>query len=92
MIFNIMLIVFRSAFIYTIYSTITSWYVSDDKEKKKEIRERALLKYQEKLSSESIANAEKKHAERKYALETMMKVTYSVTTVYYIPLYFTAKQ
>lgn len=72
-----------NTFIYTIYSTITSWYVSDDKEKKKEIRERALLKYQEKLSAESRANAEKKHAERKYALETMMKVTFSDTTVYH---------
>lgn len=48
--------------------------VSDDKEKK-ETRERALLKYQEKLSVESISKAEKKHKEKKYALETMIKVT-----------------
>ncbi|XP_040895170.1 dynein assembly factor 4, axonemal [Toxotes jaculatrix] len=45
-----------------------------DKEKKKEVRERALLKYQEKLSSESRSKAEKRHAEKKYALETMMKL------------------
>lgn len=53
--------------------------LSGDKDKKKEIRERALLKYQEKLSSESRSKAEKRQAEKKYALETMMKVTYSVT-------------
>ncbi|XP_042352070.1 dynein assembly factor 4, axonemal [Plectropomus leopardus] len=47
---------------------------TDDKEKKKEIRERALLKYQQKLSSESKTKAERKHAEKKYALETMMKL------------------
>lgn len=51
--------------------------VSDDKEKKKEIRKQALLKYQDKLSSESRSKAEKTQAEKKYALETMMKVTYS---------------
>ncbi|XP_070828893.1 dynein axonemal assembly factor 4 [Chaetodon trifascialis] len=47
---------------------------TNDKEKKKEVRERALLKYQEKLSSESRSKAEKQHAEKKYALETMMKL------------------
>uniref|UniRef100_A0A3B5AAG7 Dynein axonemal assembly factor 4 n=1 Tax=Stegastes partitus TaxID=144197 RepID=A0A3B5AAG7_9TELE len=47
--------------------------VSDDKEKNKEIRERALLRYQEKLSSESRQKAEKQQKEKKYALETMMK-------------------
>ncbi|XP_044048311.1 dynein assembly factor 4, axonemal [Siniperca chuatsi] len=45
-----------------------------DKEKKKEVRERSLLKYQEKLSSESRSKAEKQHAEKQYALETMMKL------------------
>ncbi|XP_034734304.1 dynein assembly factor 4, axonemal [Etheostoma cragini] len=45
-----------------------------DKEKKKEIRERALLTYQEKLFSESRFKVEKKHAEKKYALEIMMKL------------------
>ncbi|XP_039665675.1 dynein assembly factor 4, axonemal isoform X1 [Perca fluviatilis] len=45
-----------------------------DKEKKKEIRERALLTYQEKLSSESRSKVEKQHAEKKYALEIMMKL------------------
>uniref|UniRef100_A0A3Q3VKD5 Dynein axonemal assembly factor 4 n=1 Tax=Mola mola TaxID=94237 RepID=A0A3Q3VKD5_MOLML len=44
----------------------------NDKEKK-ETRERALLKYQEKLSVESISKAEKKYKEKKYALETMIK-------------------
>lgn len=48
--------------------------VSASKEKKKEIRERALMKYEEKLCSDSRSKAEKKHAERKYALESMMKV------------------
>ncbi|KAM9351820.1 dynein axonemal assembly factor 4 [Symphorus nematophorus] len=47
---------------------------TDDKEKKKEIRERALLKYQEKLSAESTSKAEKQRAEKKYTLETMMKL------------------
>ncbi|CAJ1057307.1 dynein assembly factor 4%2C axonemal isoform X3 [Xyrichtys novacula] len=47
---------------------------TDDKETKKVIRERALLKYQEKLSSESKSKAEKQHAEKKFALETMMKL------------------
>lgn len=45
-----------------------------DKETKKEIRERALLKYQEKLSLKTKSKAEKQNAEKKYALETMMKV------------------
>ncbi|KAA8590591.1 dynein axonemal assembly factor 4 [Etheostoma spectabile] len=47
---------------------------TNDKEKKKEIRERALFIYQEKLSSESRSKVEKKHAEDKYALEIMMKL------------------
>ncbi|XP_038562633.1 dynein assembly factor 4, axonemal isoform X1 [Micropterus salmoides] len=45
-----------------------------DREKKKEVRERALLKYQEKLSSDSRSKAEKQHAEKQYALQTMMKL------------------
>ncbi|XP_042268015.1 dynein assembly factor 4, axonemal [Thunnus maccoyii] len=47
---------------------------TNDKEKKKVIRERALLKHQEKLAAESKAKAEKQHTEKKYALETMMKL------------------
>ncbi|XP_008302393.1 dynein axonemal assembly factor 4, partial [Stegastes partitus] len=47
---------------------------TNDKEKNKEIRERALLRYQEKLSSESRQKAEKQQKEKKYALETMMKL------------------
>ncbi|XP_041795712.1 dynein assembly factor 4, axonemal [Chelmon rostratus] len=47
---------------------------TNDREKKKEVREKALLKYQERLSSESKSKAEKQHAEKKYALETMMKL------------------
>uniref|UniRef100_A0A665WF90 Dynein axonemal assembly factor 4 n=1 Tax=Echeneis naucrates TaxID=173247 RepID=A0A665WF90_ECHNA len=47
-----------------------------DKENKKEIRKRALLKYQEKLSSESKSKGEKQRTEKKYALETMMKWLY----------------
>ncbi|XP_047200769.1 dynein assembly factor 4, axonemal isoform X1 [Girardinichthys multiradiatus] len=47
---------------------------TDDKETKKEIRERALLKQQQKLSAESKQKGEKQQAEKKYALETMMKL------------------
>ncbi|KAK2841764.1 hypothetical protein Q5P01_011964 [Channa striata] len=47
---------------------------TNDKERKREIRQQALMKYQEKLSAESQSKAEKKHAEKKYALETMMKL------------------
>nr|XP_046251109.1 dynein assembly factor 4, axonemal isoform X2 [Scatophagus argus] len=47
---------------------------TNDKETKKEARERALSKYQEKLSSEPRSKAKKQQAERKYALETMMKL------------------
>ncbi|XP_062277572.1 dynein assembly factor 4, axonemal [Scomber scombrus] len=47
---------------------------TNDKEKKKEIRERALQKHQEKLTAESKAKAEKQHTDKKYALETMMKL------------------
>ncbi|KAE8296868.1 Dynein assembly factor 4, axonemal [Larimichthys crocea] len=47
---------------------------TDDKDKKKEIREKALLKYQKTLSSDSRSKAEKQQAEKKYALETMMKL------------------
>lgn len=49
-------------------------FLSDDKEKNKEIRERALSIYQEKLAAESKAKAEKKGEEEKNALESMMKV------------------
>lgn len=53
-----------------------------DKEKRREVREKALLKYQEKLSSESRTKADKHNAAKKYALETMMKVTHSVAPQY----------
>ncbi|XP_030588155.1 dynein axonemal assembly factor 4 [Archocentrus centrarchus] len=46
----------------------------DNKEKMKEIRQRALFKYHEKLSSDSIQKAMKIHAENKYALETVVKL------------------
>ncbi|XP_075932421.1 dynein axonemal assembly factor 4 [Anarhichas minor] len=46
---------------------------TNDKEKK-EVRERALLKYQEKLSAQSTSKAKKEHAEKKYALQKMMKL------------------
>ncbi|XP_075898975.1 dynein axonemal assembly factor 4 isoform X2 [Nelusetta ayraudi] len=45
-----------------------------NKEKKEAIRERALMKYQEKLCSQSKSKAAKKQAEKKYALESMMKL------------------
>ncbi|XP_071403130.1 dynein axonemal assembly factor 4 [Centroberyx affinis] len=48
--------------------------INNDKEKRKEIRERALLKYQEKTAVESKAKAAKKQEEKKYALEKMMKL------------------
>ncbi len=60
-------------------SVIMGQCVSDDKEKRREVREKSLLKYQEKLSSASRSKAEKQNAEKKYSLETMMKVTYSAT-------------
>lgn len=41
----------------------------------KAMRERALLNYREKLSSESRLRAENKRAESRYALKTTMKVT-----------------
>uniref|UniRef100_A0A3B3W076 Dynein axonemal assembly factor 4 n=1 Tax=Poecilia latipinna TaxID=48699 RepID=A0A3B3W076_9TELE len=45
-----------------------------DKETKREIRERALLTQEQKLSAELKQKAEKRQAEKKYALETMMKL------------------
>ncbi|XP_068595786.1 dynein axonemal assembly factor 4 [Brachionichthys hirsutus] len=45
-----------------------------DKEKQREVRESALVKYREKLSSQSTSKTSKERAERKYALETMMKL------------------
>uniref|UniRef100_G3PM27 Uncharacterized protein n=1 Tax=Gasterosteus aculeatus aculeatus TaxID=481459 RepID=G3PM27_GASAC len=39
-----------------------------------EVRERSLLKYQEKLSAQFISKAKKQHAEKKYALERMMRL------------------
>uniref|UniRef100_A0A668AMR8 Dynein axonemal assembly factor 4 n=1 Tax=Myripristis murdjan TaxID=586833 RepID=A0A668AMR8_9TELE len=47
--------------------------VSDNKEKKKAIRERALLKHQEKVAVESKAKAAKRQEEKKYALRKMMQ-------------------
>ncbi|KAM9377981.1 dynein axonemal assembly factor 4 [Pholidichthys leucotaenia] len=47
---------------------------TSDKEQKNEMRQKALLKYQEKLSSESRRKVEKQRAEKKYTLETMMKI------------------
>ncbi|KAM6925868.1 dynein axonemal assembly factor 4 [Lycodopsis pacificus] len=38
------------------------------------VRERALLNYQEKLSAQSTSKAKKEHAEKKYALQKMMKL------------------
>lgn len=48
--------------------------ITVNKEKKEAIRGRALIKYQEKLCSDSTSKAAKKQAEKKYALESMMKV------------------
>ncbi|XP_068996130.1 dynein axonemal assembly factor 4 isoform X1 [Embiotoca jacksoni] len=45
-----------------------------DKEKKKEIRRRALLEHHNTLSSQARRTAETRQADRKYALETMMKL------------------
>ncbi|XP_072315490.1 dynein axonemal assembly factor 4-like [Eucyclogobius newberryi] len=44
------------------------------KETKKDLREKALKKHQEKLSDESKSKAEKQQAEKKYALKTMMEL------------------
>ncbi|XP_030622706.1 dynein axonemal assembly factor 4 [Chanos chanos] len=46
----------------------------DDKDKQREIRERAILKAHEKAEAISKAKATKKQEEKKYALETMMKL------------------
>lgn len=46
-------------------------------EARKAMRERALLNYREKLSSESRLRAENERAESRYALKTAMKVTAS---------------
>ncbi|CAI5665907.1 unnamed protein product [Oreochromis niloticus] len=48
--------------------------ISTDNKEKMEIRQRALLKYHEKLSSESISKAAKQQADNKYALETVIKL------------------
>ncbi|XP_056138525.1 dynein assembly factor 4, axonemal isoform X2 [Lampris incognitus] len=48
--------------------------ISDDKDKMKEIRERALLKYKEKMAVQSKAMSVKRQEEKKYALQTMMKL------------------
>lgn len=45
-----------------------------DKETKKELREKALIKHQEKLCAESKEKAKKQQDEKKYALKTMMKL------------------
>ncbi|XP_028324793.1 dynein axonemal assembly factor 4 isoform X2 [Gouania willdenowi] len=47
---------------------------TDDKERRKEIRQQALQKHQEKLSSESKHKAERQQADRKYALQSAMKL------------------
>ncbi|XP_029010287.1 dynein assembly factor 4, axonemal [Betta splendens] len=47
---------------------------TNDKEKKKEIRHEALLQHQDRLSSESRSKADKKQSEKKFTLETMMKL------------------
>ncbi|XP_061677651.1 dynein assembly factor 4, axonemal isoform X4 [Syngnathoides biaculeatus] len=45
-----------------------------DKETKREIRERALSKMQEKLAAEAKNRSEKRHHEKKYTLKTMMNM------------------
>uniref|UniRef100_A0AAV2L3X3 Dynein assembly factor 4, axonemal n=1 Tax=Knipowitschia caucasica TaxID=637954 RepID=A0AAV2L3X3_KNICA len=45
-----------------------------DKEIKKDLREKALIRHQEKLCAASKAKSEKQQAEKKYALTTMMKL------------------
>ncbi|XP_064169266.1 dynein assembly factor 4, axonemal isoform X1 [Anguilla rostrata] len=47
---------------------------NDDKDKLKEIRERAVLKAQEKSEADLKAKATRKQEEKKYALESMMKL------------------
>uniref|UniRef100_A0A667ZYW0 Dynein axonemal assembly factor 4 n=1 Tax=Myripristis murdjan TaxID=586833 RepID=A0A667ZYW0_9TELE len=47
---------------------------NNNKEKKKAIRERALLKHQEKVAVESKAKAAKRQEEKKYALRKMMQL------------------
>ncbi len=47
---------------------------SKDKDKQKQIREQAILKVQEKEAEQCKAKAARVQQEKKYALETMMKV------------------
>lgn len=58
--------------------------VTVDKEKKEAIRESALMKHHEKLCAESRSKAATKQAEKKYALESMMKVRLADTQSVYI--------
>uniref|UniRef100_A0A3Q2YED5 Dynein axonemal assembly factor 4 n=1 Tax=Hippocampus comes TaxID=109280 RepID=A0A3Q2YED5_HIPCM len=46
----------------------------NDKETKREVRERALSKMQEKLAAEAKNRSEKKHNEKKYTLKKMMNI------------------
>lgn len=49
-------------------------FITEDKCKQKEIREKAILKAQEKATADSQAKAAKQQEESKFALKTMMKV------------------
>ena len=62
-------------------------FVQDDKHKLRAIREKAQLKVQEKLASDSKAKAIKTQEERKYALETMMRVSHLHHFLYHILCY-----
>lgn len=59
----------RHIFIFKMYI-----FYSKDKDKQKQIREQAILKVQEKEAEKSKAKAARVQQEKKYALETMMKV------------------
>lgn len=55
-------------------ASVTCFCASGEEDRRK-LRERALLSYQERLSSESRRRAEGKQADSRYALRTLMKVT-----------------
>lgn len=63
MLYSRRIVIFKYVYLY-----------SKDKDKQKQIREQAILKVQEKEAEQCNAKAARVQREKKYALETMMKV------------------
>lgn len=49
-------------------------FITEDKEKLREIRQNAILMVQQKATNDAKTKVTKKHEESKFALKTMMKV------------------